>query len=247
MVVEVITPIGQNSSAQTAFGSRQSTPFAAVVLSLVLWLAFSVTGTGRAASPFEVRVESDSLALRVQPNPGPEVLPEFVRERLDVGIPATVGIQVDLMRTRSGWFDRRVARVVQRFRVSRDAWSGNYLIEGPHGVFDADSLGTITSFLDENPIRIPLSRAQCTNNSKHWIEVTAVTVPLSVEDLQEVENWVDGEVSGEESGSILDIPKALFHLVRDLTGLGDRKLVGRSDGFEMSLVAGDYVWVQPRP
>lgn len=207
-------------------------------------LAIGVPQRGLAStSDFPVTVEGDSLALVVRADLGSEILPEFVRERLDRGIPATIGLQVDLWRSRSGWFDNRVGQAIQRYRVSRDAWTGAYLLEDEEGPVGADSLGTLIRRLGEEPVPIFIPRDLALDRAVHWVEVTAVTIPLSVQDLGEVEEWITGEIGGGSS-SVFGIPGGILRMVRDLTGLGDRRLAGRSGKFEISLVAGDVIWVQ---
>jgi len=188
-------------------------------------LAIGVPQRGLAStSDFPVTVEGDSLALVVRADLGSEILPEFVRERLDRGIPATIGLQVDLWRSRSGWFDNRVGQAIQRYRVSRDAWTGAYLLEDEEGPVGADSLGTLIRRLGEEPVPIFIPRDLALDRAVHWVEVT-------------------GEIGGGSS-SVFGIPGGILRMVRDLTGLGDRRLAGRSGKFEISLVAGDVIWVQ---
>lgn len=240
---------GAGPSPRSCRGLRpdRSRPMeAAPLFALCIALIFASLGSptaARADDAFPVTVAGDSLALQVRAELGAEVLPDFVRERLDRGIPATVGIQVDVWRTRAGWFDSRIGRVVQRFRLSRDPWSGAYLLEGPDGPVGADSLASLLDEMIDTPIRVPFPRHLALAENEHWVEVTAVTTPLSAQDLGEVEEWISGEIGGG-SGSVFGVPGGVLRIVRDLTGLGDRRMAGRSARFRVALVAGDVVWVR---
>lgn len=207
---------------------------------LLLCSALAVPAT---ADDFGVTVAGDSLAIQVRSSLGAAVLPDFLRERLDRGIPATVGIQADLWRARSGWFDERVAQTIRHYRLNRDAWTGAYVLDGPEGSVTADSLDFLLQGMASRPLILPLSREVARAGLVAWVEVTAVTTPLSVEDLGEVEEWITGEI-GRRGGSIFGIPGGILRLARDLTGLGDRRSTGRSPTFEASLIAGDFIWIR---
>ncbi|MEZ4648127.1 MAG: DUF4390 domain-containing protein [Candidatus Eisenbacteria bacterium] len=214
-----------------------------LVLAWTLFLAMiCLVPHETSASDFTVAVEGDSLALVVKPQLGAGILPGFVRERLDRGIPTTIGLQADLWKHRSAWFDEQVSRTIRHYRLYRDAWSGLYLLQGPDGTIGGDSLGAIIRLLSDEPIVLDLDRKTASKAGTYWVEVTAVTVPLSVQDLGEVEEWITGEIG---DSSIFGVPGGLIRIIRDLAGLGDRRLAGRTGEFRMSLIAGNVVWVQP--
>lgn len=188
-------------------------------------------------------MEGDSLALIVHGD-RETVLPPVVRSRLERGIPATIGRQTDLWRDRAGWSDQRLLRVVERFRVRRDAWTGIYEIVGRDGaLFAADSLATIDVWLQQKPARLAIDRDWARGNGSFWVEQTRIVIPLSAEDLGEVEDWLSGELGGD-GGSILSIPRGLLNILRNMSGLGDQKSSARSERFNMSAIAGDWVWIR---
>jgi hypothetical protein len=214
----------------------------------ILWFcAVCLAGPAAPAFAGDLQVEvagGDSLTLRItvqRANP----LPEFVEERLERGIPATVGFQVDVWRDRSVWFDARELTQVEEFKLTRDAWTGTYKLIGADGTRSADSLSTIESILAEREFRVPVSPGWCNGSSTRWVVVTAVVIPLTAKDLGEVEDWLVGELGGKSRG-ILDLPGGLFSIVRDLSGLGDRKSQGESRRFRLKLRSGDRVLVESR-
>ncbi|MCA9727197.1 MAG: hypothetical protein KC729_05890 [Candidatus Eisenbacteria bacterium] len=188
-------------------------------------------------------MEGDSLAIAVFV-PDVPLLPAFVRERLSRGIPVTVGRQVELRRERRGWVDATLETSVERFRFRRDPWSGSYSATDGERTFSADSLGTIETWLLESPLRLPLQASWCGSEDALFVDLTIAVLPLTAEDLGEVEYWISGD-EDEPSVSLLSIPRGLFGLVRDVTGLGDKRSRWRSDRFTLSLIASDWVWVRP--
>lgn len=189
-----------------------------------------------------VRVEGDSLSLRVYALEE-LLLPEFIRDRLERSIPVTIGRQAELRKERSGWLDAMQAVEIERFRVRRDPWSGTYSASDGERTFTADSLETVERWLSNMPLQIPLEREWCGNGDTFWIELTTVILPLTAEDLGEVEYWISDPE--EESISLLSIPRGLFGLVRDVTGLGDRRSRTRSGRFSLSIIASDWTWIRP--
>ena len=189
-----------------------------------------------------MRVEGDSLSLRVYA-PQEPLLPEFVRERLERSIPVTVGRQAELRRERKGWIDAVQTQRIERFRLRRDPWSGTYSASDGDRTFTADSLETVERWLSRMPLALPLEREWCGRGHVYWADVTIAVLPLTAEDLGEVEYWISGE-PGTEPFSLLSIPRGLFGLVRDVTGLGDRRSRARSGRFSVSIIASDWTWVR---
>jgi hypothetical protein len=70
--------------------------------------------------------------------------------------------------------------------------------------------------------------------ARHFIVVTAILRPLSVEDVAEVESWLSGEVETKRRsgfGLITQVPQALFDAVRNFAGFGDARARAMSGDF----------------
>lgn len=172
----------------------------------------------------------DSLTLIVQIE-HPRLLPNFVAERLRRGIPVTVGYQMELWRDRSVWFDANVANRVTQYKVTRDAWTGAYSLTSADTTVVVDSLSQVIGHLTDIRLPFPLHPdIWKDSDARHRLAVTAVVIPLSAQDLGEVEDWLTGELGGG-GGGLLAIPRGLFNIVRDLSGLGDHKAKAQSDRF----------------
>lgn len=204
-----------------------------------LFACLSSVASGR--SPEVTAAGGDSLGLWVLVH-WEDPLPAFVEERLERGIPATVGLQAELLAGRSMWRDRRVAVAVREMQIARDAWAGGWLLVDGTAVAAYDSLPGLRAAIARQRIRLPLDRTWCDRTTSYRVEVTAFVVPLTARDAGEVESWLGGQIKGLGRG-ILGIPKALFGVVRDLSGLGERASRGRSRPFRLEARPDDRVHV----
>ena len=72
--------------------------------------------------------------------------------------------------------------------------------------------------------------------ARYYVVVVATLKPLSVEDVEEIEGWLSGEVEhkhGAGFGVITDLPRSVFDAVRNFTGFGDQKARAISADFEL--------------
>ena len=141
------------------------------------------------------------------------------------GMPATLQLHAELWRRREGWFDRMERSTDAGLRLRYDVWKEEWRIEraGAPPVL----LGSIDS------LEIALSRPialvipgldRVPPDGRCYVVVTVTVKPLSVEDVQEVEGWLSGEVKDQGSagfGVITQLPRSVFDAVRNFTGFGD--------------------------
>ena len=72
--------------------------------------------------------------------------------------------------------------------------------------------------------------------ARYYVVVTATLKPLSVEDVEEIEGWLSGEVKttgGKGFGVITELPRSVFDAVRNFVGFGDQKARAMSPDFEL--------------
>ena len=209
---------------------------AALLAGCILWLA---AGPATAGPPEITLAGGDSLALRVQlqwKNP----LPGFVEERLERGIPATVEIHCELWRDRTAWFDRLLVSQVHDFYVVRDPWRGSFSVQEGGSTLQADSLAALRLLLSHSEMLLPLERDWCDESSSYKVVVTTVVRPLTARDIGELDGWLKGELGGFRGG-LLGLPRGLFGVVTDLSGLGERTEKAASEVFHISAVEGGRV------
>jgi hypothetical protein len=202
------------------------------------WLACAVAaGLAPPALALELTLapprERDGRVV-VEARPG-QVLDARVSESLARGMPATLVLHAELWRDRRGWFDRLESSADASVRIRYEVWSDTYLLEragaDPIVVRSVDSVATVL----QRPWLLAVGRVgQITTTSRYYVVLTATLRPLTVEDLEEVEGWLSGEVgSGRRSGFgvVTEIPRTIFDTVRNVAGFGDQKARAMSDRF----------------
>jgi len=162
-------------------------------------------------------------------------LNERVAGSLARGMPATLQLHAELWRDRRGWFDKLESSADASVRIRYDVWSDNYLIERigaePIVVGSADSVASVL----ERPWLIPIGRiGELNPGANYYVVLTATLRPLTVEDLEEVEGWLSGEVGNTKKsgiGVVTEIPRSVFDAVRNVAGFGDQKARAISEPF----------------
>ena len=150
-----------------------------------------------------------------------------VARSLGRGMPATLTLHAELWRRRSGWFDRMERAVDATFRLRYDTWGDSWRLDSPGapplivGTLDSLQLALEhTLALRVAPLdRIP-PQTSC------YLVVSASLRPLNVEDVEEVEGWLSGEVKEKRNsglGILTGIPRSLFEAARNFAGFGDER------------------------
>ncbi len=171
------------------------------------------------------------IAVRVA-----DLFPPRVEESLDRGMPARLQLSAELWRHRTGWFDRLSGSIAASVRIRYDVWSKNYLIEGvglrSRAVSTLDSVRLALS----SPFVLPLAPIDRLRAGRYYVVVSATLKPLSVEDVEEGEGWLSGEVEDKRRsglGVLTAIPRSLFDAVRNFAGLGDQRARAITDDFRL--------------
>ncbi|HET7225807.1 MAG TPA: DUF4390 domain-containing protein [Candidatus Eisenbacteria bacterium] len=159
-----------------------------------------------------------------------------VAESLSRGMPATLQLHAELWRRRSGWFDRLESSYDAAVRIRFEVWNDQFRLErsGLKEVFvpSLDSLRAVLS----RPLAVPVARLEKLDADKrYYVVATATLKPLSVEDAEEVEGWLSGEVEDKARarlGIITALPRAVFDAVRNFAGFGDQKARAISTDFD---------------
>jgi hypothetical protein len=206
----------------------------AFVLVLALAAPVPALALDVALSPARVRDGYVWLDLRIA-----DLFDSRVEQSLARGMPATLEIEGELWRRRSGWFDRLEHSVRAALRVRYDVWSEDYLVERPGAPLER--YGTLDSLqlALARPIALPMARVgDLRAGPRYYTAVTVTLRPLRIEDVQEVEGWLSGEVENKRRaglGFITAIPGAVFDAVRNFSGFGDKR--ARALGGEFALDA----------
>lgn len=153
-------------------------------------------------------------------------------QTLGDGIPATVILVVDLWRERSGWWDSLIRSQAFSYRFRRNLWNGTYELWGfdrtKSEIRDREHLETILGRVHE----VVLGTTEDFEPGKrYYLTVKALVKPMNLDDLERIDAWLSGNVTGSGGGGLLGIPKSLARVVVDLSGLGDQSTVGKSRMF----------------
>jgi uncharacterized protein DUF4390 len=152
-----------------------------------------------------------------------------IAQTLDRGMPVTVVVTIDIWQERAGWFDPMIGEQQVVIRAFRNAWSDDFTLRR-----DREPEQTIPDIARleaeiARPMRVralPLIRLSA--DERYYAIVQVSVKPLTVEDLETVEQWLSGEArrTGKPGpGSIAKLPRYLVGILANLSGFGDE--VGR--------------------
>ncbi len=166
----------------------------------------------------------------------------ITEEALERGVPVTLVLGIEVWRERSAWFDRLEASCHLAYKLQLDTWDEVYVvrdIEGRQEVFLdlAEARGALEDRRDVSVA--PLSALR--DDSSYYLVVTAALKPLTVEDVEELEGWLSGEIESDRARKVglLGLPRAFFGVILDLTGFGARDDELRTPSFRRGELPGD--------
>lgn len=164
-----------------------------------------------------------------------DLFPPRVEESLSRGMPARLQLHAELWRRRTAWFDRLEHSVDGEFRVQFEAWERAYRLQrrGAPGASYA-TLDSVRSAL-ARPLVIRLEKLdKLAPGGRYYVAVSATLKPLSVEDVEQLEDWLSGEVDTKRNsgfGAITELPRSVFDAVRNFVGFGDERVRALSVDF----------------
>jgi hypothetical protein len=156
-----------------------------------------------------------------------EVFEQRVAESLSRGMPATLTLRAELWRRRTGWFDRLERTSESTARLRRDVANETWRLERPGAApVIVGSIDSLRIVLERNTVLPVGSLERLAPEAPCYVVVSAWLRPLSLEDVEEVEGWLSGEVKSKRSsgfGFLTGIPRSLFDAARNFAGFGDER------------------------
>jgi hypothetical protein len=167
-----------------------------------------------------------------------DLFPPQIEQSLSRGMPATLALHTELWRHRNGWFDRLESSFDASIKIRYDVWSEKFLIER-RGIptIQRATLDSVRTELART-LSLPTGRVGALEADKRYYVVVSVALkPLSVEDIEEGEGWLSGEVETKRRsgfGIITGLPRSVFDAVRNFAGFGDQRARAVSDEFGLA-------------
>lgn len=184
-------------------------------------------------------IESVSGAICVSYEAAEPFTPRLTEPLLQ-GMPATVTYEVGLWKRRAFWFDKLVIALRSEHKVVYDEWAKSFRIrsgQSPPQSRRAPDLDSLRALLFVGR-RIPIAAASALDSTgTYYVSVRVTIRPVAVEDLGEIERWLAGESPGPE-GAQRGIPRYLLGLAVNLSGLGDRTALEKSERFVPARLGG---------
>ena len=203
---------------------NRSLPLLAATRRALLCAALLVLGGGLAraftfTSVQPARDEAGTLWVTIRID---DPLQRNVEDSMGRGMPATLVLHTELWRHRTAWFDRLEHSEDAVVRMRYDAWKDAWRLErsgaSPVEFQSLDSLEAVLA----RPIALPVARIdKLPPDARCYVAITATVKPLKVEDVQEIEGWLTGEVAEHKEAGITQLPRSVFDAVRNFAGFGD--------------------------
>jgi len=199
-------------------GRRAALALAALALVALPSAAFQLTSIRPARDPAgDLWVE-----LRLE-----DPIEERVASSLERGMPATLTVRAELWRRRNGWFDRLERSTESTLRLRHDVGAGTWRLEHPGAPpMVMGSLDSLQIALARTLVVPVGSLARLDAEAPCYVVVTVSLRPLNLEDVEEVEGWISGEVrtkGGSGFGFLTGLPRSLFDAARNVAGFGDKR------------------------
>jgi hypothetical protein len=144
------------------------------------------------------------------------------------GLPSTLTYTIEVWQQRAGWWDKLEDTREYQFRVLRDLLNDQYLLASREEVrrfANLDSLAAAACMHRRDYLK-PLSP-----DKRYYVLIGFNLAPLSVDDLRELETWLQGTIRDGHSGGITGVSGTLVDMLLSATGFGDETTRGRTPTF----------------
>lgn len=161
-------------------------------------------------------------------------------EGLQNGLTSTIEYQIQLWEQRSGWVNNLITSRDVRMKVFFDNWENKYKIISSEEERTTSSLETVREKCSQFKNIEVVLLDKLKKKKKYFITVKAILRPLSVENYQEIKNWISGQAKNLELKQLDDteqqekkVTGGMFKIFLALTGFGDRVVSGKSSNFSI--------------
>ncbi|MDZ7318365.1 MAG: DUF4390 domain-containing protein [candidate division KSB1 bacterium] len=206
-----------------------------LIICLLLVLVRLLSAASKKVMVDSIAVNNQLLLLSFHAE---EFIDEKIAEGLQKGLTSTVEYQIQLWEKRGGLINNLVAQRELRMKIYFDNWEHKYVLLTPEEKRLTNSLATVKErcSVGQNVEIVPL--AQLKEDRKYFITISLVLRPLSMENYQEIKNWLSGRARDFSLKDIDDTQQqekklkgGLLKMFLTLTGFGDRVVSGQGAEF----------------
>lgn len=170
-----------------------------------------------------------------------ELFDRALLESMNKGIAVSILYQVTLWKSRNTWFDKNEAVVEHLYRVKYNKFNRRYswISIGERRTTTALSkIERLCGVQSDIPV-IRIDRLD--PESEYYVSIKGILKPHSIEDFDDVKDWLSGEVNDVNLKELRKPKKSqervsgrIFSVFKNITGLGDKVYDGMSMGFNVT-------------
>lgn len=169
---------------------------------------------------------------------------------LQKGMTAAIEYEIQLWKKHSKWVDNLVAEKRLRMKIHYDNWEKRFVFMTPNSENQFISSEEISLRCSEiNELEI-ISAANLESGSNYMIAIKIVIHPISIENIQEIKSWLQGEAHELNPRGIKDSRSAgkkagdwVTGVLLNLTGFGDKIVTAKSPIF---ILKDDKIFIDDR-
>ena len=170
-----------------------------------------VHGQEKTVTVDSLRINSDELMVDFRVD---SLLDKSVVEGLDRGLTVSVSYQIELWRQRSNWFDQNVDYIILTFTLSYNTLDDRYVFQSRDERRTTGLFWKALKLLSEQKEIFITTREKLKPNNIYYLEIKGRVKPLSVENLNEISQWLKGEVESVDLNKIKE-PKGTGKSLRN--------------------------------
>ncbi len=167
-----------------------------------------------------------------------DLFSKSVIKSLTKGISLSIQYQISLWKKRGTWFDKSETIEEVYFRVKYNKFDQRYIWVTPSERRTTTSLDRIHNLCAIQRYIFVADTSKIDRGDEYYITIKGILKPHSIEDFDDVRNWLSGEVEdvdlkelAKPSKSQEKISGKVFSVFKNLTGFGDRIYDGTSREF----------------
>ncbi|NOZ62797.1 MAG: DUF4390 domain-containing protein [Calditrichaeota bacterium] len=156
------------------------------------------------------------------------------------GLTSTFQYEIQLWERKSRWVNSLIAGQSRRIKVYFDNWEKKFVVLSPEERRLTPSPEKVQRLCTEMSDMGLLPQKKISAKKKYFVTVKAILRPLSMENYQEIKNWLSGSAKNLDLKNLDDSKEqekrfkgGFLKLLLSLTGFGDKIVSGKSQVFQM--------------